>query len=186
MPCTRLGIPLLRLLEAVVVVLSVAVATNLLLTTAVIRRLRMSAADQRTRSPDLPSLGTVVLPFSASVIGGGRVSLKDVTLQATIVIFLSPDCPACGAISARLREARPTDVMLVFVAGDSDPTAALELAKVLSPVVPAAVIHGADVLHAFGGVDAFPTTLRIDSGIITAAGHRLEDLSISGAEAIRP
>ncbi|MEV6520641.1 hypothetical protein AB0M43_01700 [Longispora sp. NPDC051575] len=147
------------LLSAAVLVLAAIVLLNLVLTLAVIRRLR----DGATAGPAAPGVGDVVPDFAATMTDGATLTHRDLLTGPATVVFALPGCAPCTRTLAALPGAEPT---FVFVMGEpGDPETGAVLAKV--PFFARAGVTPMDgpVGRAFG-VALFPTTLRIADGVI--------------------
>ncbi len=81
---------------AAIVILTVLVLLNLLLTGAIIRKLR-TYEGTRTAQPADPGLppGAQVPSFTSQTVGGDEVTAASLAQHATFVGFFSTDCSAC-------------------------------------------------------------------------------------------
>ncbi|TDU83986.1 thiol-disulfide isomerase/thioredoxin [Kribbella voronezhensis] len=86
-------------LTAAVVLLAVLGTLNLLLTLAIVRRLRTMNPVQPPPEP-LP-VGTTIRPFTAATTDGETVSDRDLRGAQTLVGYFSPGCPPCEAALPR-------------------------------------------------------------------------------------
>jgi thiol-disulfide isomerase/thioredoxin len=159
------------------VLLGLATAANLLFTFAVIRRLR--ALEERggpaSAAPALPAVGSAVGEFTVLTTGNERLGRSSVSTGQVLVGFVSVGCAPCRALVEEVAAGTlAVDGRCLFlVSGDSSIEAA-RMAEVLSELGPAAIVTDQpEVAAAFGGVNAYPTLLRLDEGVIVAAGHEL-------------
>jgi hypothetical protein len=167
----------LVLVVAVLVVGAVA-ALDLLLTLAVIRRLREHTAALARMTPQRPALpepGTVLPPFTATAEGGRIVSPDQVTGPTVVGVF-STSCAACHerlpefvALAAGL----PVERVVAVVAGDpAEDDGMSEALRPVATLVPEPM-NGA-ILSALQTA-AFPSFYLIDRvddrAVIKAAAH---------------
>jgi thiol-disulfide isomerase/thioredoxin len=82
-------------LIAAVVLVAVLGMLNLLLTLAIVRRMRTMNPVQPPPEP-LP-IGSAIRPFTATTIDGRTVSERDLRGGQTLVGYFSPGCPPCEA-----------------------------------------------------------------------------------------
>ncbi|MFL6141316.1 MAG: TlpA family protein disulfide reductase [Labedaea sp.] len=162
------------ILIAVVAILTVLTVVNLLLSSAIIRMLNDPDRGGGHR-PELPRVGVVVGEFTATDTGGAAVTDRDLD-DEVLVAFLSPTCAPCQAITPGLAErAEPTVAFIV----DDDRAAAVEYAAGLGSTRAALVEPNSAAATAFGFTGATPTLVRVEHGVITAAGHTLEAVQVS-------
>jgi hypothetical protein len=162
-------------LVAVVALLSILAAANLLLTLALARRLaevERTAAGGAGSAPRMPRVGADVGAFSVQTTAGARLTDARLRTGRTLLVFSLPGCEPCAAVAEELRriELPPGLGLLVLLAAQEDDRGA-----------PAAVAYpaAADValLPPDGSltdqfeVDAFPTVVLVEDGRITAAGR---------------
>ncbi|MGY0235090.1 TlpA family protein disulfide reductase [Longispora urticae] len=146
------------LLAAAVLILAAIVLLNLVLTFAVIRRLR----DGATAGPAAPGVGDPVPTFATTMTDGATLTHRDLLVGPATVVFALPGCAPCTRTLAALPGAEPT---FVFVMGEPGGETEAVLAKV--PFFARAGVTPMDgpVGRAFG-VALFPTTLRVADGVI--------------------
>ncbi len=176
-------------LTAAVIVAIVLTVLNLLVSFAIIRRLR----DIESRggghpghgdalADDLPAVGTRVGSFSVPTIDGDQ--LDEQVLQGrepVLVSFLSPTCGPCKDLVAALAARPDPDPARTILFVDGGDEAAKEFAESLRPHGWVALIDSeGPVGSAFGGVEMFPIVLTVERGVITAA-----DIRLSGSKARR-
>ncbi|MGW4891990.1 hypothetical protein ACWEQL_06935 [Kitasatospora sp. NPDC004240] len=183
---------MLTALIALAVVLGIATAANLVLTFAVIRRLRALEEGGTGAPAALPAVGTPVGEFSAVTISGQEVTRADVTAGDAFAGFVMVGCTPCGALLESLAAGAATgsDDPLFFVVGDPENPETRRMTATLAPVGRVAVVaEKSPATAAFGHISAFPTLLRIEDGLIAAAGHDLDEVvpaSARRAAADRP
>lgn len=155
---------------------------NLLMSFAIIRRLRDlesrgggHAHHDGDLADDLPAAGTRIGAFSVPTVDGDQLDEQALAGEPVLVAFLSATCGPCKdllpALAARPDPDRARTIL--FVSDDGD-EAAKEFAESLR-------VHGRVALAdsqgpvgtAFGGVEMFPIVLTVEQGVITAADIRL-------------
>ncbi|WP_405358874.1 hypothetical protein OG535_05965 [Kitasatospora sp. NBC_00085] len=170
---------MLTALIALAVVLGIATAANLVLTFAVIRRLR-TLEEGGPGAPDaLPAVGTAVGEFSAVTTFGEELTVADVASGDAFAGFVMVGCTPCGTLIDSLAGGAATgaDDPLFFVIGDPESPETRRMTAALGAVGRVAVVaEKSSATAAFGQVGAFPTLLRLKDGVITAAGHELADV----------
>jgi hypothetical protein len=161
------------ILIALVALLAVLVAANLLLTLALARRLgeveRMAA---RGAEPRMPRTGTEVATFSVAAAGGGR--LTDALLRSgrTMLVFSVADCGPCAELADELhRTDLPAGLRLLVLVAASEDDRALAAAKYPALAQVGFLPPDGSVTERFE-VDAFPTVVLVEEGRITAVGHK--------------
>ncbi|MCM2394185.1 TlpA family protein disulfide reductase [Streptomyces albipurpureus] len=156
---------------------------NLLLLTAVIRRLRRQEEERNRPLESGPRPGQELPDFATTTLSGRGISRADLTGRPAVLAFLSTNCPACPALVPHLvAHARSTglaaDRMIVVVVGEvSD---AEELTEPLAGVASLVVEPFPGELSAAFRISATPTTVLVDAdGIVThaeAGARPLEDM----------
>lgn len=170
------------LIPVVTVSLAGLTVLNIVLSLALIRRVRplQAAAEELGAPPDknLPRAGTRVREFTAGAIDGTPLTQEGLGAGPVLVGVVIPDCPWCERLHARLVADRPRLPLWVFVHGSAGDPAAEAVVRKFSAVAVRVAYAGDEVLQALGMSDAvaFPTLLRVDHGVIRAAGHRLPDV----------
>lgn len=168
------------------------VAFELATTFAALGKLRIAQRhlEQSGGVPDplLPPRGTRVRPFRASLASGGERTgastgeLTDAALGAGTVIvgFFTTGCLQCEAVCEELEEAPLGFPLFALVhAEPDDPPAALpRLVRRLSGLAQVAYLD-AEIMAAFAFRDdsGFPTLVRLQNGLVIAAGHGVAELS---------
>jgi thiol-disulfide isomerase/thioredoxin len=166
----------MSLLIAVIVVLTVVTALNLLLTSAIIRKLR---DPQRQSRAELPRIGAEVGSFATTSTDGESITDSAVSAGGSLVVFVSPTCPPCQRLTGELadRVEELPDPTIVFVIDENDQEQARRYADALGPSVLVAVVesHGAAAV-AFGFGGSTPTLIRVRDGAVAAVGHDLDSV----------
>lgn len=128
--------------------------------------------------PSLPAPGTRIGPFVVETLGGQTLDERTVRSGAYLVGFFASMCLKCDAERTRLIERRPDLPLLSFVYNGDYHDKALALARSLEPLGPAAMRSDA-VARAFSHrpESGYPTLLRVERGVIRAAGHSLDEVA---------
>jgi hypothetical protein len=167
----------MTLLELCIPVASLAVGlTNLLLIFGLTGRLRAleGIARQRSVPPQLPQHGHVVLPFEVESTTGTIVSAAALSEHGrALVCFVTTGCSKCKAVEEQLVSRPPPLPVVSFIYGDL--AEARTLAAHLGQVGPVAIFESHLITQAFGAV-SFPTLVRLEHGVVAAAGRTLEDV----------
>lgn len=180
----------MRLVAAGEVVLGALLLFNLLLTFGLIRRLRQvqSGVSADPDGPTLPDIGTAVGGFRATVTTGAAVSSDDLARGSRLVGFFSLTCSPCQALKAALLTDPPAERFLAFVLYDEEPdlaSAATTMAEELAAIADVAVVRTESAATRAFGIRAYPSLIRVEDGVITAAGHHRSDLA-TGPEQLTP
>jgi thiol-disulfide isomerase/thioredoxin len=165
----------MSLLIAVIAVLAVVTVLNLLLTSAIIRKLRGPGQS----GAELPRIGTEIGPFATTAMDGESITDSAVSTGGTLVVFVSPTCPPCQRLTGELanRATELPDPTIVFVIDENDQEQARRYADAFGPAVLVAVVesHGA-AATAFGFGGLTPTLIRVRDGAVAAVGHDLDSV----------
>ncbi|MGI5174982.1 TlpA disulfide reductase family protein [Dactylosporangium sp. CA-152071] len=167
----------MTLLYALVAVLTVAVAVDLLLTTAVIRRLR---AIEEHRDPGPASVG----PPLGSALPAGQVDrITGRTGGPLLLAFFSTTCKYCpdqaDRLARRATDLRRDGVQILSVVTTTPGEDVAALATVLRPAGQVVTEPGPGELMAAFGVLGTPTFLYYDDGgILAASGTTVDDLRL--------
>jgi thiol-disulfide isomerase/thioredoxin len=171
---------MMQLLALSGAVLAVLVVLNLLLTFALIGRIRVLQAlveKMMGKDPSLPQPGDLVGRFEVTTPEGELLSDAALRSGVSLVGFFAPNCEPCAAMRAQLLATPPPLPLVAIVEGSADDAAASrELGTALSRV--ARVFYataGDSVTRAFRSA-GFPTLIRVENGMVTAAGHKLHDV----------
>lgn len=132
-------------------------------------------ARQRKLPPQIPQPGHVVLPFEVASTAGAVVSAASLAaLDRALVCFFTSGCSKCKAIEDRLVADPPALPVVSFIYGDV--AEASEHAGRLGPLGPVAIFESHRITDAFGAVN-FPTLVRLEHGVVAAAGRTLEEVT---------
>ncbi|GAA2256886.1 hypothetical protein GCM10010232_53290 [Streptomyces amakusaensis] len=157
---------------------------NLLLLTAVVRRLRR-IEEQRGGPPESgPRPGDGIPEFTAAALAGGSVSRAALAGGPAVLAFLSTGCPACPAAIPHLAEyaaagGLPRERTIVVITGEE--AEAGELIEPLAAIATVVVEPFPGELSRAFAVSATPTTVIVDAdGRVThaeAGAHPLPALA---------
>lgn len=170
---------MIGILMAVVVVLGVAVAADLVLSFAVIRR--VAALQTRMKagggSGGSPAIGHEVGDFRAELLTGGVFTRADLAGERAIVAFLMTSCEPCKRAVAELRDLPdPLPLPLyVLITGTERDRDVLSVAAGMPASARVGEISAPDATSEAFGVDGFPTVLTVEDGTVRASG-----LSVAG------
>ena len=174
---------------AVAGILGAATALNIILLRAVLRRMReFETGNQVPAAIRLPAVGTRVGSFRAAATDGSVITEADLADGTGYLWFLLAGSEPCRARIAEMRSSGRFDPerVILFVAG-GDPAAeqTRELMDGLRDLGRVAAMEWpGPVGAAMSGIRAFPTLLRIESGVIAAAGTRCEEVAESPVPAL--
>jgi hypothetical protein len=162
-------------LIALVALLGILAAANLLLTLALARRLadveRTAAAG---REPRMPQVGAEVATFSVETAGGTQWTDARLRSGRTLVVFSMAGCSPCAGLAEELRQTGlPPGVglfVLVAVASEQD-RGALTAADYPVGAEVAFVPLESGLTDRFE-VELFPTVVLVEEGRITAVGRK--------------
>ncbi|HEV2890714.1 MAG TPA: hypothetical protein VGX28_10090 [Frankiaceae bacterium] len=174
----------MTLLAAVVVLLAVVTAAHLLLTFALIRRVRL-LQEQGVgghAAEGVPRVGSRVGSFETETTTGRRLTEADVA--DALVVFLSPGCAPCLTLADDLLRKPPSEAITVFVAGEPGPDTDAMADRVARLGTVAVVGDGGGPVTAFGA-EAFPSVVRTRGGVVEAAGLRMKDVGSATAAPAR-
>ncbi|MGW7482963.1 hypothetical protein ACWGH8_30710 [Nonomuraea muscovyensis] len=161
-------------LIAIVALVGALCLANLLLTLAVVRRLRehtklidalyeavgsgLAGAGQGVAA------GEVVGDFDATTVDGDRVS-RDLLPEGTVVAFLSPDCRGCHEqLPELLSWAADQDRSRVLAVVDGRSGDPAQLVTALSPVAQVILDDASPQVAGAFKVQAFPTFFQVSAG----------------------
>ncbi|MFF8960160.1 TlpA family protein disulfide reductase [Streptomyces sp. NPDC014894] len=155
---------------------------NLLLITAVIRRLRRQEEERAESMRSGPVVGEELPAFSAVALSGRAVSREALAGRPAVFTFMSTGCPACPAAIPHLVEhagtagLSPEQTIVVITGEESEAAELIEPLRDIATIVvqpfpgelsaafsivgtPTTVIAGADgrVAHAEAGAHALPS-----------------------------
>ncbi|GLW25378.1 MULTISPECIES: peroxiredoxin family protein [Microbispora] len=173
----------MAVLVAAVIVLGGLVLVNLLLTAAVIRKLRKITKELpagRARDGFGLPVGAEVPAFSALTVADTKVTTDDLAGGRTLVGFFSTDCRHClpnaPGFAATARDAAADGVrnLAVVVAGEEEPAGLLDA---LGDAVTVVVENEGGALTDAFAVAGFPSFFLVGpDATIAASGHEPESL----------
>ncbi|MQY12894.1 hypothetical protein SRB5_30330 [Streptomyces sp. RB5] len=161
-------------LTAGLVLVGAVTVLNLLLTLAVIRRLRRQESHQRPEMTSGPAVGSRLPAFTAVSVGGDEVSDVRLAGRSAALTFLSTGCPACDAAVNDLpefaeRTGMDAEQLVVVIAADDEAQAA-EMAGRLTGLATVVVEGPVGGISTRYGVSATPTTVLAGAdGLVTYA-----------------
>ncbi|WP_117210543.1 hypothetical protein [Allorhizocola rhizosphaerae] len=168
-------------LTAAVVILAIAVIVNMLLTFAMIRRLRASElAAKQDAEAFRPSVGSPVGEFSATATDGSAWDSRALGIGTHTVAFLLPNCGGCTSLVNRLTPAhQPDRSIVVVVSGSADDPATVAVVQAIPGDLKVVIAQlGGDVGQAFK-VATFPTIVQVVEGRIAAVGETFDELPVA-------
>lgn len=168
-------------LSAGVVLALVLTVLNLVLTFAVIRKLRDGAGTSTSvhnPSAGLPRPGLRIGEFAAETTDGAEVTERDLLGDRKLVAFVSPTCEPCKDVVAEIAlPGRPLAMPLhAFVVGDGGAETMSVVATLRSHGTVAVIDAGHAAARAFGGVDGYPTLMLVEGGVVAASGRKLAEV----------
>lgn len=160
-------------LVAAVVLLTVVMAVHLLLTFALIRRVRElqeHGAKAPVKDDSLPEAGMPIGDFSAELLDGRTFAHAELADSTVLVGFFAAGCSPCKPVVADLVANPPAERFVAFVeAGDGEGGAAL-MTQLEAVAEVAAMSWDSPVSGAFAQ-QSFPTLIRVTNGVVVDAGH---------------
>lgn len=161
-------------------VLAVLVAINLLLTFALIGRLRTLqetvANSVPARDPALPKPGEVVGRFETTTTEGEPLTDNALREGKTLVGFFTPGCRPCANVRQLLITSPPDIPLLAFVEGTPEDPEAQALGKSLSQVARVAFLTEGDAVTRAIKQAGYPTLVLVERGVVAASGHWLHEV----------
>jgi len=154
-------------LVAAVVVLALLVVIDLLLTLAILRRLR-SHSERLARFEALDSLpepappGEIIGAFTATTIAGATISDTDLRDHATTIGFFSPSCGPCAEQLPSFENRARTHRSFAFVIDEGEPSQ--DLADRLAEVATVAVVASDSPATQAFSVIGYPVIFEVDTG----------------------
>jgi hypothetical protein len=172
-------------LVAIVALLAIILAVDLMVTFALIRRVADLSSGGSAGA--LPKVGSAVDEFAVGVEAGDKIDLDDLRSANFTVIFMMTGCGPCQALLADLssRSLGHSEPVFAFIAhhGESSDAAVLDYRSKLPSGVRSAVTSPiGDVMRAFA-VGSFPVILRVERGVIAASGRSLDEVLIPSSVA---
>ena len=170
----------MSLLAVVVAVLSVLVVVNLLLSFALIGRLRVLQETVSRggvmKDPNLPQPGDPIRPFQALTEDGVQLSDEVLRSGVSLVGFFTTGCKPCAVVRQQLLERPPTLPFMAFVEGNPQDPDTRDLAEALKRVARVAFTTADGPAHKAFEPPGYPTLIRVEDGKVAAAGNRLSDV----------
>ncbi len=169
----------MQLLVVVVAVLAILVVFNLMLSFALIRRIRVlqEVVEQTPkRDPALPKLGAAVGKFQVTTPEGESVSDESLKSGVSLVAFFTPNCLPCATAKAQLLESPPAFPFVAFVEGHPGDEEAGALAASLKRIARVVFTADDDAPHRAFKPAGYPTLIRVEHGTIAASGHVVADV----------
>jgi thiol-disulfide isomerase/thioredoxin len=172
-------------LSAAVCLTAAGAIFNLALTLGLARRLRLAALPDAAAGgaspplPGFPMAGVPVSSFSAQTRSGVELSEADVSDGPMFVGFFSVGCEPCAALKRELlaSDSPPQPFVAFIIGADDDPTTATLASELSSVAREVAVIdHGSSPVKAMQ-VEAYPTLLRLDGGVVQSSGWTMDAIS---------
>ena len=163
-------------LAVAVGLLTVAVAVDLLITFALIRRVRASeAVDSPVEPSAVPSIGAFLGDFDVTADDGSRLTRQDVEVGTHRFVFVLPECGGCGELIAALDPAAVPDPALTFVVAgmEHDPATDALVSSIPADVRVVRSPLGGGMSRAFK-VAAFPTVVSVTDGQVARVSTTLE------------
>jgi hypothetical protein len=166
----------------VVAVAVVAVATvfNLTLTLGLARRMRLelgtpAAGEGTVGGPAFPTAGLRIGSFGEVGVDGREITDADVSEGERLVGYFSANCPACAHVRRRLLAQGAPLPLTAFVAGSAEDPEVTELARDIAAVAEHVAIVDLDGPATLAlAVEAYPTLVRLQDGIVRASGYKLD------------
>ncbi|RKG89194.1 hypothetical protein D7W82_07995 [Corallococcus sp. CA049B] len=161
-------------------ILAVLVVLNLLLTLALIGRLRKlqeTVANQvPTRDPALPLEGDKVGRFEATTVEGDSVTDAVLADGQTLIGFFTPGCRPCSSVREKLIASPPGMPILAFIEGSPEDPDVVSLGASLKQVARVAYLNDGDSITRAVKQAGYPTLVLVDKGVVAAAGHFVHEV----------
>ncbi|WP_051367721.1 hypothetical protein [Hamadaea tsunoensis] len=164
---------MIALLTAGLILVAAVTALNLLLSLAIIRKLRVSPpAPAADTGEALPDVGSRVGRFEVVTTEGQTVTDATFATGHHQIIILSPSCSPCRELADRLAEDPTLAEGDAFILVSGDAEAAGPMLTELSGVRRTAYDMLDSATSALS-VSGFPAVVSIQDGVVVAAEHRL-------------
>lgn len=170
-------------LVAAVVLLTVVTAVHLLLTFALIRRVRElqeNGVKAAAKDDSTPRKGMPVGDFSTELLDGRTFASADLADSDVLVGFFAAGCSPCKPVVADLVANPPAERFVAFVDANEDEEGTALIAKLQSVAEVAILSWDSPVSGAFSQ-QGFPTLVRVSNGVVVDSGHSragLEELAV--------
>jgi hypothetical protein len=166
------------ILTAVVVVVGVVAAADLLLSFAIIRRLahvEERGGGRAGGNHGSPAIGHQVGEFRAELLSGGDFTRAGLAGTRALVVFMMTGCEPCKRVLAELRELPaplpfPLYILITVTQRDSD---ALGMTAGLPEGAHIGVVSADDAVTRAFAIDGYPTTLDVEDGVVRAVELQL-------------
>jgi hypothetical protein len=161
-----------------VVALSVVSLATLALMFALISRVRtLQELVLKNRTQDgLPRPGDPIGRFEVTTTAGEVITDVSLALETTLVGFFMPDCVPCERVQAELRDRQLGVPMVAFIHAAADEASAAAMSDALTRYARVAYAGTEDSVSRAFRTAGYPTLVRIENGLVAAAGHRLSDV----------
>ena len=165
-------------LAVAVALLTIAVAVDLLITFALIRRVRSSETATTSAAPEpaaVPSIGAFLGDFDVTADDGSHLTRADVEAGTHRFVFVLPECGGCHELIASLDPAAVRDPALTFVVAglEHDPKTDALVSSIPADVRVVRSPLGSGMTSAFK-VAAFPTAVTVTDGQVARVSATLE------------
>ncbi|WP_406039825.1 hypothetical protein OG799_29695 [Micromonospora sp. NBC_00898] len=172
------------MLSAIVAVVGIVLAGNVVLTLALARRMKELENSGGSRHGDpFPARGTRVGRFAAVDLDGTTLTNQDLLEGVTFAAFLMPGCGPCEEVRSALHGLSPQQgQLMVFVAGDAANPETQKIVGSLPDRARVLVASAAGDLFSAFGVTAFPTVMKLVNGVVEMAASRVEARQAHAAE----
>jgi hypothetical protein len=162
------------------VVLAVMVVGNLLLTLALVGRLRtlqeMISNQVVLRDPALPVKGDEVGRFEAKTVQGEAFTDAVLRDGRTLVGFFASGCRPCASVRKQLLESPPGMPLMAFIEGDPGDPDTVALSDSLKHVARVALLSEGDSVTRAIKQAGYPTLVLVDRGVVAASGHYVHEV----------
>lgn len=165
------------IVTAIVVLFAISLATLALLFALISRVRSLQELVLKNRTADgLPQPGDPVGRFEVTTTAGEVITDLSLALETTLVGFFLPGCVPCERVQAELRERPPGVPMVAVIRATAEDARAPAMRDALAQVARVAYAGAEDpVSRAFRNT-GYPTLVRIENGLVAAAGYRLSDV----------
>lgn len=158
-------------LTAMVSALFIGLGANLLLTFAIIRRLRLQGAQPSNQFP-LPPIGVNAPTFSVPDYKGRIIDDSLYARGTAVLAFITDHCEPCDRAKAELIRRPIVEPVLIFLRAAPDvPEDGFVEAVALTGARVVVLDPDSELLERFS-VRAFPTFLRVRDGVVVAASWK--------------
>lgn len=167
-------------LISAVVLLGGVMVFNLLVTLGLVRRIRTFEERGLAAGSSLPTAGTPIPKFEVPIVGGGLMTDGHLrTSEMILAMFFAPGCVACDRVKAEISDSPPTEPIYAFVTPvpHSDDLQVQQLAESIQEwAEQVGIAESESDLVLRLPIQAFPTILAVQEGVVLAAGYDMEHL----------